>query len=307
MKIVDSIQDRGINRVGEILHFVLSFVIVYIIGGDETQKGAFVIFGRKTVHRKALLEVLTEELPKKNIHFSCKIIFISTEVIEGSSITVLQTEDGTVIKMKVLIGCDGVHSWVARWLGLEEPVNSGRFGLRGLSIFPQGHGLDHHATRIVHTSFNGGFVPISDSETWAPLKLRVPWNVIFGKLSKGTITVAGDAMHPMTPELGQGGCCALEDAIILGRCIGNTYLKNGQQLMLSEVSYAIDDYVKARRWRVECYGGKLDPKRIGYSYDHLLGGVPADQTFAGGSSQARRAAWRAQASREEDGCDTRYP
>lgn len=85
--------------------------------------------------------------------------------------------------------------------------------------------------------------------TWAPLKLRLPWNVIFGKLSKGTITVAGDAMHPMTPDLGQGGCCALEDAVILGRCIGNTYLKN-RQLVSSEVVEAIDDYVKARRWRV---------------------------------------------------------
>ncbi|XP_074337656.1 monooxygenase 2-like [Apium graveolens] len=122
--------------------------------------------GPKTVHRKALLEVLAEELPKKNIHFSCKITSISTEVIEGSSIAVLQTEDGTVIKTKVLIGCDGVNSRVARWLGLGEPVNSGRFGLRGLSVFPQGHGLDHHATRVVHTSFNGGFVPISYSEVY---------------------------------------------------------------------------------------------------------------------------------------------
>lgn len=86
--------------------------------------------------------------------------------------------------------------------------------------------------------------------TWAPLKFRLPWNVIFGKLSKGAITVAGDALHPMTPDLGQGGGCALEDAVVLGRCIGNTYLKNGQQLVPSEAAQAIDDYVKARRWRV---------------------------------------------------------
>lgn len=59
-----------------------------------------------------------------------------------------------------------MHSQVARWLGLGEPVNSGRIGLRGLSVFPQGHGLDHHATRVVHTSFNGGFVPITDTEVY---------------------------------------------------------------------------------------------------------------------------------------------
>jgi len=31
------------------------------------------------------------------------------------------------------------------------------------------------------------------------------------------VTVAGDACHPMTPHLGQGGAMALEDAIVLAR------------------------------------------------------------------------------------------
>ena len=37
-----------------------------------------------------------------------------------------------------------------------------------------------------------------------------------GRLS---ITLAGDALHPMTPNLGQGGCTALEDALVLGRSL----------------------------------------------------------------------------------------
>ena len=32
------------------------------------------------------------------------------------------------------------------------------------------------------------------------------------------ITVLGDAIHPTTPNLGQGGCLAMEDAIVLARC-----------------------------------------------------------------------------------------
>lgn len=31
------------------------------------------------------------------------------------------------------------------------------------------------------------------------------------------MTLVGDAAHPMTPNLGQGGCAALEDSVVLAR------------------------------------------------------------------------------------------
>jgi 2-polyprenyl-6-methoxyphenol hydroxylase-like FAD-dependent oxidoreductase len=36
---------------------------------------------------------------------------------------------------------------------------------------------------------------------------------------EGRATLLGDAAHPMLPNLGQGGCTALEDALVLARCI----------------------------------------------------------------------------------------
>ena len=33
--------------------------------------------------------------------------------------------------------------------------------------------------------------------------------------SKGHVTMLGDAVHPMMPNLGQGGCQAIEDAYVL--------------------------------------------------------------------------------------------
>ncbi|DBA84691.1 TPA: hypothetical protein ACH3X1_005947 [Trebouxia sp. C0004] len=48
-------------------------------------------------------------------------------------------------------------------------------------------------------------------------KLTDRWPPIGKGFSKGAVTLAGDAAHPMTPNLGQGGCTALEDAVILAR------------------------------------------------------------------------------------------
>ena len=45
---------------------------------------------------------------------------------------------------------------------------------------------------------------------------RAPWG-------RGRITLAGDLAHPMTPNLGQGGCTALEDAVVLAAEVGPTW------------------------------------------------------------------------------------
>lgn len=40
--------------------------------------------------------------------------------------------------------------------------------------------------------------------------------------SRGRVTLLGDAAHPTTPNLGQGGCMAIEDAAVLARCLAET-------------------------------------------------------------------------------------
>jgi FAD-dependent urate hydroxylase len=42
--------------------------------------------------------------------------------------------------------------------------------------------------------------------------------------SQGRLTLLGDAAHATAPTLGQGGCQAMEDAILLARCLGSTTL-----------------------------------------------------------------------------------
>jgi len=40
--------------------------------------------------------------------------------------------------------------------------------------------------------------------------------------SFGRVTLLGDAAHPMTPNLGQGACQAIEDAVVLASCLANS-------------------------------------------------------------------------------------
>lgn len=46
------------------------------------------------------------------------------------------------------------------------------------------------------------------------------------KWGAGSMTLLGDAAHPTTPNLGQGGCLAIEDAAVLARCL-NKYASRG--------------------------------------------------------------------------------
>jgi 2-polyprenyl-6-methoxyphenol hydroxylase-like FAD-dependent oxidoreductase len=40
-----------------------------------------------------------------------------------------------------------------------------------------------------------------------------------GSWGEGPVTLVGDAAHPMTPNLGQGACQGIEDAVVLARCL----------------------------------------------------------------------------------------
>ena len=41
------------------------------------------------------------------------------------------------------------------------------------------------------------------------------------KWSRGRVTLLGDAAHPTTPNMGQGGCMAIEDAVVFARALSN--------------------------------------------------------------------------------------
>lgn len=63
------------------------------------------------------------------------------------------------------------------------------------------------------------------------------------------MTLVGDAFHPMTPNLGQGGCAALEDAVVLGRVLGAALRGGGGGAAGSAAAAALRRYEAARARR----------------------------------------------------------
>ena len=72
--------------------------------------------------------------------------------------------------------------------------------------------------------FDGWCEPVPELIRATPLSSLIR-NPVFDrtpvkKWGEGSVTLMGDAVHPLTPNLGQGGCLAIEDAAILARCLG---------------------------------------------------------------------------------------
>ena len=124
----------------------------------------------RCVRRDVLLQVLAAELPTGTIRYSSKIVSIDEH---GDGAKMLHLADGSTLRAKVLVGCDGINSVVARWLGLAKPSHSGRSATRGLARYPDGHGFPPKFLQLFGNGFRFGFVPCNDTDvywfyTWSP-------------------------------------------------------------------------------------------------------------------------------------------
>ena len=76
-----------------------------------------------------------------------------------------------------------------------------------------------------------------DSVTKSALYVREP----MPQWSKGHATLLGDAAHPMVPFMAQGACMAIEDAIVLSRCL--------EGVGVEQLDDALAHYENARKER----------------------------------------------------------
>ncbi|XP_023918072.2 monooxygenase 2, partial [Quercus suber] len=206
----------------------------------------------------------------------------------------------------VLIGCNGVSSVVARWLGFKKPTFIGRSTIRGCTKSIDSHGYSPKSLQFFESGVRFGCCPCDDKAlfwyiTWvpssqgkqyipiwvvevssgvlvllgsigrsqrhlwdlimlSPLRYRHPWDLIWGNINKGNVCVLGDSFHPMTPDIGRGACSALEDGVVLARCLAGALLKKEQSGESTEkvhseseqykkIEMGLKNYAKERRWR----------------------------------------------------------
>ncbi|XP_058772065.1 monooxygenase 2-like [Vicia villosa] len=335
--------------VGDILrHQHIQFhglVTTTLITGKQTSTTYFKDNTRKNgshevrcVRRHIILEALAKELPSGTIKYMSKVVAIQ----ESGFSKILHLADGARIKTKVLIGCDGVNSMVAKWLGFKEASPIGRYTTRGYVELKNTHDLEPMLMQYFGKGFRAGVIPCDDKGVYwyfswtsiiedyqkdlaqdpaklkqyvlnklekmssyvrsfienteldafhfAPLRHRHPWELIMGNISKGNVCVVGDALHPMAPDLGQGGCCALEDGVVLAKFLAEAFSKNPKE---GEEEYKIIEeslkkYAKERRWRcidlitrsyimgsIQQSGSKL----VNFCRDQILTKFLVDQTL----------------------------
>ncbi|XP_062146979.1 monooxygenase 2-like isoform X1 [Alnus glutinosa] len=242
----------------------------------------------RAVERRILLETLANQLPPDTVQFSSKLANI--ERTENGEI-LLELEDGARLYSKIVIGCDGIRSPIAKWMGFSGPRYVGHCAFRGLASYPEGQPFEPKVNYVYGRGLRAGYVPVSPTKVYwficfnrsspgpkitdayelkkkakelvrnwpsellniidvtpddtiirTPLVDRWLWPAVTPRASDGGVVLVGDAWHPMTPNLGQGACCALEDAVVLARKLANAIISEPESIESAFRSY------EAERW-----------------------------------------------------------
>lgn len=207
------------------------------------------------LHRADLQRVLLDAFGRDRVHLGSACVSVEQD---AHGVTAIFADDHRA-QGDALVGADGLHSAVRRTLhGSDPPVYAGYTAWRGVVSFDRARVRTGESwgrgQRFGQIPMSGGRVywfatrnaregsQAPDSEKAELRRLFRGWhepiealidatddrailrNDIYDRppathWGDGRITLTGDAAHAMTPNLGQGACQAIEDAVALARCL----------------------------------------------------------------------------------------
>uniref|UniRef100_A0A0E0K176 FAD-binding domain-containing protein n=1 Tax=Oryza punctata TaxID=4537 RepID=A0A0E0K176_ORYPU len=115
----------------------------------------------RCLRRKDVVEALANSVPGHMIRYGCRIVAVDQD--PGTNYAVLTMADGNTIKAKVVIGCDGWNSVVAKYLGLGLPSQLPRFIVLGFASYPEGHPFGTEFSQIIADDFAVGRAPVNEN------------------------------------------------------------------------------------------------------------------------------------------------
>jgi 2-polyprenyl-6-methoxyphenol hydroxylase-like FAD-dependent oxidoreductase len=210
------------------------------------------------VHRAELLALLLRTLGEDQVQLGMNCVGF-TQDAKG---VCARFAGGQEVRGDVLIGADGIHSVIRTqlfglikpgyvgytcWRGLAHTTRTGletwawgkgcQFGIIPMSqgrvywfvqkYAPEGEkdkpgGRKNEVLELFHDWHDPIPAVIEATAETDILRNDIYELKHLRQWSHGRVTLLGDAAHAMTPNLGQGACQAIEDAVELGECLKNT-------------------------------------------------------------------------------------
>lgn len=108
------------------------------------------------------------------------------------------------------------------------PVSDGRFYFFFDVPLPAGLAEDRSTLRADLSRYFSGWSPqvqklIAALDPQTTNRIEIHDIEPFSRLVRGRVALLGDAGHSTTPDIGQGGCAAMEDAVVLGTVFRQTH------------------------------------------------------------------------------------
>jgi 2-polyprenyl-6-methoxyphenol hydroxylase-like FAD-dependent oxidoreductase len=207
------------------------------------------------LHRADLQQVLLSALPADCIHLGEEFVHFE-QTTDGITV---HFASGRTAQIAALIGADGLRSKVrAQLLGDGDPIYRGYQCWRGVCSLPASKALTetfgrgvrvgivpigrrgtawwccanepeaatdvpHGAKSKLQSLLANWHQPIPElinaTDSASIIKTGIYDRRPSKRWSSGRCTLLGDAAHPTTPNVGQGGAMAIEDAVVLTRCL----------------------------------------------------------------------------------------